>query len=98
MRPPMNPTNIVFGRRENRGVQNSTANAAPVTNAIDRMLADVQALAPEITQRVAEIEAARRIPLDLVEKLRSIGIFRAFVSRSRGGLELDMPSALKIVE
>jgi alkylation response protein AidB-like acyl-CoA dehydrogenase len=94
----MNPTNIVFGRRGNHGVQNSAANPLPMKNAVDHILAEVQALAPEITQRVVEMETARRIPLDLVEKLRSIGVFRAFAPRSHGGLELDMPSAIKIVE
>jgi alkylation response protein AidB-like acyl-CoA dehydrogenase len=94
----MNPTNIVFGRRGNRAVQNSTANAVPMTNAIDCILAEVQALAPEITQRVSEMEAARRIPLDLVEKLRTIGMFRALAPRSHGGLELDLPAAIKIIE
>ena len=33
---------------------------------------------------------------DLVEALRSIGIFRMFVFQSHGGLELDLPAALEI--
>jgi indole-3-acetate monooxygenase len=61
------------------------------------VLADIQKLAPDIRHRAAEIEAARRIPLDIVEALRSIGIFRMFVSRSHGGLELDLPAALEII-
>ncbi len=69
-----------------------------MTNVANRILADVQALAPEITARAAEIEAARRIPLDLVEELRSIGIFRALAPRSHGGLELDFPAAMKVLE
>lgn len=69
-----------------------------MTNVTNRLLADIQALAPEITARAAEIEAARRIPLDLVEKLRSIGIFRVLAPRSHGGLELDMPAAIAIMD
>jgi alkylation response protein AidB-like acyl-CoA dehydrogenase len=61
-----------------------------------RLLANIQELAPGITSRAAEIEAGRRIPPDLVEVLRSIGIFRMFVPQSHGGLELDMPAALEI--
>jgi alkylation response protein AidB-like acyl-CoA dehydrogenase len=74
------------------------ANAALMTNVTNRILADAEALALEIKGRAAEIEAARRIPLDLVGKLRSIGIFRALTPRSHGGLELDMPAAIKIME
>src|SRR4029077_20344258 len=50
-----------------------------------RLLADIRALAPSIAARAAEIEAARRIPLDLVETLRSIGVFRMFAPQSHGG-------------
>jgi alkylation response protein AidB-like acyl-CoA dehydrogenase len=61
-----------------------------------RLLADIRELAPEITARAAEIEAGRRVPLDLVEALKSIGVFRLFVPQSHGGLELDLPMALEI--
>jgi alkylation response protein AidB-like acyl-CoA dehydrogenase len=61
-----------------------------------RLLAHIQELAPGITSCAAEIEASRRMPLDLLEALRSIGIFRIFVPESHGGLELDMPAALEI--
>ncbi|HEY6833879.1 MAG TPA: acyl-CoA dehydrogenase family protein [Pseudolabrys sp.] len=60
------------------------------------MLAEIEKLAPQITSRTAEIEAGRRIPPDLVEALRSIGVFRMFAPRNRGGLELDLPAALDV--
>jgi len=63
----------------------------------EQLLAGIQGLAPEITARGAEIEAARRMPLDLVETLRSIGVFRMFAPRSHGGLELDFPSGLEVI-
>ena len=62
-----------------------------------QLLADIRQLAPEITGRAAEIEAERRIPLDLVETLRSIGVFRMFAPRSHGGFELDLPSGLEVI-
>jgi indole-3-acetate monooxygenase len=62
-----------------------------------RLLADIRALAPSIAARAAEIEAARRIPLDLVETLRSIGVFRMFAPQSHGGLEFDLPTGLEII-
>jgi alkylation response protein AidB-like acyl-CoA dehydrogenase len=65
-------------------------------NRTQRLLANIRELAPGITSRAAEIEAGRRMPPDLVEALRSIGIFRMFVPQSHGGLELDMPAALEI--
>src|SRR5262249_6382873 len=61
------------------------------------LLADIRVLAPDITSRTAEIEAGRRIPPDLVEALKSIGVFRMFVPQTHGGLELDLPVALEIV-
>src|SRR5262249_58023926 len=61
------------------------------------LLADIRVLAPDIASRRAEIEAGRRIPPDLVEALKSIGVFRMFVPQSHGGLELDLPVALEIV-
>jgi len=67
-----------------------------MTNPAERLLADIRELATAISSRAAEIEAGRRMPPDLVEALRSIGIFRMFVPQSHGGLELDMPAALEI--
>ena len=66
--------------------------------AAERMLADIRRLAPDIKPRIPEIEAGRRIPVDLVEALRSIGVFRMFVSQSHGGLGLDLPAALAVIE
>src|SRR3982075_219194 len=62
-----------------------------------RLLADIRELAPHVTSRAAEIETERRIPLDLVDALRSIGVFRMFVPQSHGGLELDLPTALQVI-
>ncbi|HWL18454.1 MAG TPA: acyl-CoA dehydrogenase family protein, partial [Bradyrhizobium sp.] len=61
------------------------------------VLSDIKEIAGEITARAAEIEEARRVPLDLVNKLKSIGIFRMFVPQSQGGLELALPAGLKII-
>src|ERR1700680_3330257 len=62
-----------------------------------RLLADIRRTAPMIAARAAEIEAARRVPLDLVETLRSIGVFRMLAPKSHGGLELDLPAAVEIL-
>jgi indole-3-acetate monooxygenase len=99
----MNSANVAFDRPGNLEVDNleannSAANAARITNVTNRMLSDIRALASEIASRIAEIEGGRRIPIDLVEKLRSIGIFRALAPRSHGGLELDLPVAIKAMD
>jgi alkylation response protein AidB-like acyl-CoA dehydrogenase len=68
-----------------------------MTQTAQRLLADIRKLAPQITSRAAEIEPGRRIPLYLVEALRSIAVFRMFVPQSHGGLELDLPAALEVI-
>src|SRR5260370_23292185 len=68
-----------------------------MTKATENMLAEVRNVAPDIMSRVAEIEALRQLPSDLVAALRAIGIFRMLVPRGHGGLELDLPSALEII-
>jgi alkylation response protein AidB-like acyl-CoA dehydrogenase len=62
-----------------------------------RLLIDIQELTPAIAGRAAEMEAAGRIPTDVVELLQAIGAFRLFVPKSHGGLELDLPSGLRII-
>lgn len=45
------------------------------------LLADIREWTPGITARAAEIETARRIPTDIVDALKSVGVFRMFVPR-----------------
>ena len=63
----------------------------------ERLLFDIQKLAPAITARAPEMEAAGRIPQDVVDVLKAVGVFRLFLPRSHGGLELDLPTGLRIV-
>jgi alkylation response protein AidB-like acyl-CoA dehydrogenase len=58
----------------------------------------VRDLAPKIAPRAAEIEAARRLPLDLVEALTAAGCFRLMVPRSHGGEGADLASAMRVFE
>ncbi|HEY4351698.1 MAG TPA: acyl-CoA dehydrogenase family protein, partial [Paraburkholderia sp.] len=64
---------------------------------VQRMLSEIQDLSSDIAARAAQIEAERRLPADLVQTLRSIGVFRMYVPRSHGGLELDIESAMTVV-
>ncbi|HEY5412399.1 MAG TPA: acyl-CoA dehydrogenase family protein [Caulobacteraceae bacterium] len=63
----------------------------------EELLGKVRALAPEIRERAAEAESLRRIPPDLIAKLKAAGVFRMFAPRSHGGLELDFPEGLKVI-
>jgi alkylation response protein AidB-like acyl-CoA dehydrogenase len=64
----------------------------------DDVFEAAHALAPAIARRAPEIEAARRIPGDLVEALIDAGCFRLLVPRSHGGIGADLPSALPVLE
>jgi alkylation response protein AidB-like acyl-CoA dehydrogenase len=66
-----------------------------MTQTAERLFADIECLSHVFAQRTDEIEAQRQIPPDMIEALRSIGIFRMFVPRQYGGFELDFPSALE---
>lgn len=55
-------------------------------------------LAPEIAKRADEIEAGRRVPLDLLDDLVAAGCFRMLVPRRFGGSELPLGDALAVIE
>ena len=69
-----------------------------MTDPVQHLLDDVRDFAPRAAARAAEIEAAGRMPLDLVEELRALGIFRMFVPGSHGGLDVDLVSSLRVFE
>jgi indole-3-acetate monooxygenase len=64
----------------------------------DRLLASIRELAPDIQSRSGEMEATGRIPTDLIESLKATGVFRMFVPRSHGGLELDFTESIEIIQ
>lgn len=53
-------------------------------------------LAPKISARAAEIEAARRVPDDLWAELKAAGCLRMLLPPSHGGLGVALPDALHI--
>jgi alkylation response protein AidB-like acyl-CoA dehydrogenase len=63
-----------------------------------QLLAAINDLAPELAARAAETESARRVPTDIVDKLRQMGLFRTLLPHSHGGLELSMPEVLPLIE
>jgi indole-3-acetate monooxygenase len=63
-----------------------------------RLLDSIFELAPRISGRSTEIEKGRRVPLDLLGQLKSVGCFRMFTPKSHGGLEIDFPTSMEIIE
>jgi alkylation response protein AidB-like acyl-CoA dehydrogenase len=70
---------------------------SPVATGED-VLAAVRALAPAIAERAAEVEAARRVPLDLLDDIARTGAFRLLLPRSHHGIGADLPTALRVYE
>jgi indole-3-acetate monooxygenase len=62
------------------------------------VLAAVRDLVPSLSARSAEIESERRLPLDLLDQLIAAGCFRMLTPRSHGGLEIDLPLSMEIIE
>ena len=50
----------------------------------------VRALAPGIRTRAAEVESARRVPLDLLDDLKAAGCFGLLLPRTHGGAGSDL--------
>jgi indole-3-acetate monooxygenase len=70
----------------------------PIARGAARLLAAIDDLAPELAARAGEFESARRIPSDIIDRLRHMGFFRTLVPRSHGGLELSVPEVLPLIE
>ncbi len=73
------------------------------TNSHDTMTAEtvlqaVRRLAPSIYDRASEIEAARRVPADLLDTLRAAGCFRLVRPATHGGIEASVPDAMRALE
>jgi indole-3-acetate monooxygenase len=63
-----------------------------------RLLSAIDDLAPELSARAGEIESARRILADIIDRLRLMGLFRTLLPRSHGGLELSVPEVVPLIE
>lgn len=59
---------------------------------------DTDLLAQEFADRAAEGERLRTMPMDLVAKVQAAGLFAMNRPRTIGGLELDLPSQLRVLE
>ncbi|MFL5352459.1 acyl-CoA dehydrogenase family protein [Archangium sp.] len=62
------------------------------------VLAAARHLAPKVSARSEEIEAARRLPADLARELAEAGLFRLVVPETYGGFELHPAQVIEAVE
>jgi alkylation response protein AidB-like acyl-CoA dehydrogenase len=69
-----------------------------MTSEAKTLLDSIRDLAPSIGTRSAEIDTARRLPLDLLAQLTAAGCFRMFVPKSHGGLDIDVPASMEMLE
>jgi alkylation response protein AidB-like acyl-CoA dehydrogenase len=69
-----------------------------MANQAETLLNAVRDFAPKISARSAEIEAGRRLPQDLLADLISLGVFRMLTPKSHGGMEIDFPTSMEIIE
>ena len=65
---------------------------------MDHPLEAARKLAPMIRSCAEEIEATRELPAPLVEALAEAGMFRLALPRSLGGMELDLPTYIQVIE
>jgi len=64
----------------------------------DSPLDAARKLAPQIRSCADETETARELPRPLFEALADAGMFHLAVPRSLGGLELDLPTYIQVIE
>ncbi|MBZ4420481.1 acyl-CoA dehydrogenase family protein [Myxococcus sp. RHSTA-1-4] len=62
------------------------------------VLEAVRALVPFIQAKGPETEAARTLPADVLAQLRTAGVFRMSVPRELGGEEVDLLTAMEVLE
>ena len=64
----------------------------------DSPLDSARKLAPQIRACADETEALRELPRPLFEALADAGMFHLAVPRSLGGLEIDLPTYIQVIE
>ena len=69
-----------------------------LASAPSTVIARAGAVAEQLPQRAEEIEAARRLPPDLLAELVAAGCFRILLPRSHGGSEATLAEAMEMYE
>lgn len=64
---------------------------------VEAMIYAIREMRPRLDSRAREIEAARRVPTDILDELQRLGVFRMNAPRSHGGLELPLQESCEVV-
>lgn len=67
-------------------------------NEATRIVEAAGKLLPELSARADETEAQRQVPQDLAEALARAGLYRMWVPKDIGGLEIPLPASLRALE
>src|ERR1700681_234075 len=62
------------------------------------VIARAEAIRPAVAAAAQEIENARRLPPDLLDKLHGAGLFRLLLPRSSNGIETDPLTFFHVIE
>ncbi|MFD3496973.1 acyl-CoA dehydrogenase family protein [Streptomyces sp. NPDC058676] len=74
------------------------ANTAIIPKTADAIIARAREIQPVLRENAARIEENRRLPEDIVELLRSAGVFRATMPKAWGGPELTSVEQIRLLE
>lgn len=74
-------------------------NYAPqATQTPESVLLALRELADELRERLPEFDSGRRLPADLHQRFRELGVYRLLLPASHGGLEADSAQVLEVIE
>jgi alkylation response protein AidB-like acyl-CoA dehydrogenase len=68
-----------------------------VNRTVEAMIYAIRGMRPRLDSRAREIEAARRVPSDILDELRRLGVFRMNAPKSHGGLELPLRESCEVL-
>ncbi len=76
---------------------------SPITTSADlagdqRVIARAEAVRPAVAAASSEVEATRRLPPALLDKLHDAGLFRLLLPRSSNGIETDPMTFFHVIE
>jgi indole-3-acetate monooxygenase len=73
------------------------AKESEVNRTVAAMIYAIREMRPRLDSRAREIEAARRVPTDILDELQRLGVFRVNTPRSHGGLELPLRESCEVL-
>jgi indole-3-acetate monooxygenase len=68
-----------------------------VNRTVETMIHAIRQMRPRLDSRAREIEAARRVPGDIIDELTRLGVFRMNAPKSHGGLELPLRESCEVL-